>query len=160
MSKKYWTAEDLAAAGYSGGVSDEVYSITDAVVPQSEGVGARARSYALKMFLRIVCIIAAVMVEGVWQWVFLVGAAVIPWLAVVVANGSDRQHGSGFSAFLPEDQRLAIAAAQAARAERSARTQQSSSGVEQQGGEVAPATDDGLDRILVIDGEVLESHEG
>lgn len=112
MAQKYWTADDLTAAGYTGG-RDEVYSITDASAPQSEGVDARAKSYAFKMFLRIICIIAAVWVgEGIWQWVFLAGAAIIPWLAVVVANGDTRQQGYGFSAFLPEDQRLAIEAAQ------------------------------------------------
>lgn len=117
MAEKYWTAEDLRAAGFGGG-SGEVYSITDASAPQSEGVSSRAVSYAVKMALRVVFIVAGVLASGVWQWVFFVAAGVIPWFAVVVANGSDRQHGAGFSAFLPEEQVLAIEAAQAERVAR------------------------------------------
>lgn len=117
MAEKYWTAEDLRAAGFGGG-SGEVYSITDASAPQSEGVSSRAVWYAVKMALRVVFIVAGVLASGVWQWVFFVAAAVIPWFAVVVANGSDRQHGAGFSAFLPEGQVLAIEGAQAERVAR------------------------------------------
>lgn len=162
MAQKYWTADDLAAAGYTGG-RDEVYSITDASAPQSEGVDSRAKSYAFKMFLRIVCIIAAVWVgEGIWQWVFLAGAAIIPWLAVVVANGDARQQGAGFSAFLPEEQRLAIEAAQADRAAHIGRqTGEASAAAED--GEGAPSSDSGTrhgsvaeNDVIIIDGEIVE----
>lgn len=159
VAQKYWTADDLAAAGYTGG-REEVYSITDASAPQSEGVDARAKSYAFKMFLRIVCIVAAVWVgEGIWQWVFLAGAAIIPWLAVVVANGDARQQGSGFSAFLPEDQRLAIEAAQADRAAHA----EGQAGHANAGGEDDPEATTvnhqgsvSENDVIVIDGEIVE----
>lgn len=159
VAQKHWTADDLTAAGYTGG-RDEVYSITDASAPQSEGVDVRAKSYAFKMFLRIICIIAAVWVgEGIWQWVFLAGAAIIPWLAVVAANGDTRQQGSGFSAFLPEDQRLAIETAQADRA----------ADAEGQAGHTNAGSEDGSEvhtvnhqssvpenDVIIIEGEIVE----
>lgn len=150
VAEKYWTAEDLRAAGFGGGAgADGVYSITDASAPQSEGVSARAVSYAVKMALRVVFIVAGVLASGVWQWVFFVAAAVIPWFAVVVANGTDRQHSAGFSAFLPEEQVLAIEAAQA---ERVAREQGESAGESGDDGEVDVNDEVGP---VIIEGEIV-----
>lgn len=146
MAAKYWTAEDLKAAGYASGDS-EVFEITDAAERQSTGVSARAKSYAFKMFLRIVFIIAAVMVEGIWQWIFLAGAAIIPWLAVVVANGEHKQGGSSFTAYLPAEQQAAIAAAQSERVSRQ----------EHANADHSPVDEPGFsDEPLVIDGELVE----
>lgn len=146
VAGKFWTAEDLRAAGFAGGAgADEVYSITDAEAPLSEGVGSRAVEYAVKMGLRVVFIVAGVLASGVWQWVFFGAAAVIPWVAVVVANGTDRQRGSGFMAFLPEDQRLAVEAAQG---ERVAREEARAAGV----GDGAVPEEAG-DGPVVIEGE-------
>ncbi|MFW0182845.1 DUF3099 domain-containing protein [Rothia sp. CCM 9417] len=146
MAAKYWTAEDLKAAGYASGDS-EVFEITGAAERQSTGVSARAKSYAFKMFLRIIFIIAAVMVEGVWQWIFLAGAAIIPWLAVVVANGEHQQGGSSFTAYLPAEQQAAIAAAQEERISRQDQAEH-----DWQPGEEAVSTDG----PIVIDGELVE----
>lgn len=149
MASKYWTAEDLAAAGFVAPGESEVFSITDAPVRQSVSVGSRAFWYAFKMFLRVACIVAAVLVgPGVWQWVFLVGAAVIPWLAVMVANGESRQVSSGFSQYLPAEQQLAIGQAQQRRAERSG-----SGFVADSEAGVGAEEDAG---VFVFEGEVLE----
>lgn len=149
MASKYWTAEDLAAAGFAAPGESEVFSITDAPVRQSVSVGSRAFWYAFKMFLRVVCILAAVLVgPGIWQWVFLVGAAVIPWLAVMVANGESRQVSSGFSQYLPVDQQLAIGQAQQLRADRASSGESAES-------EAAGAEKDA--EVFVFEGEVLET---
>lgn len=163
MAQKYWTAEDLKAAGYSSGDS-EVFEITDAAERQSVGVSSRAKVYAFKMFLRIVFIIAAVMVDGVWQWVCLAAAAIIPWTAVVVANGEAKQGGGGFSAMLPPEQQAAIEAAQADRAARAAAEGADAGGPA--GGRTqasaAPADfgADGSDEPVIIDGEVVFDEDG
>ncbi|MGV3245849.1 DUF3099 domain-containing protein [Rothia sp. 11254D007CT] len=169
MAQKYWTAEDLQAAGYSSG-EPEVFEITDAAERQSVGVSSRAKVYAFKMFLRIVFIIAAVMVEGVWQWVCLAAAAIIPWTAVVVANGEAKQGGGGFSAMLPPEQQAAIEAAQADRAARAAAAQgQSSEGADAgahdsqaAGASAHPANSgaDGSGEPVIIDGEVVFDEDG
>ncbi|ORC21954.1 MULTISPECIES: DUF3099 domain-containing protein [Rothia] len=154
MGQKYWTAEDLTAAGYATGES-EVFEITDASERQSVGVSSRAKVYAFKMFLRIVCIVAAVSLGGVWMWIFLIAAALLPWSAVVVANGETRQSGGGFSAMLPPEQQAAIAEAQADRVARSAQAQSSEPGAgQQEPGDVSAEP-------VVIDGEiVIEDCEG
>ena len=168
MAQKYWTAEDLKAAGYSSGDS-EVFEITDAAERQSVGVSSRAKVYAFKMFLRIVFIIAAVMVDGVWQWVCLAAAAIIPWTAVVVANGEAKQGGGGFSAMLPPEQQAAIEAAQAGRAARAAAAEGAAEGADAGGpaggctqASAAPADfgADGSGEPVIIDGEVVFDEDG
>lgn len=146
MATQYWTAEDLKKAGYAFGDS-EVFEITDAAQRQSAGVSARAKSYAFKMFLRIVFIIAAVLVEGIWQWIFLAGAAIIPWLAVVVANGEHQQTGSSFTAYLPANQQAGIAAAQAKRAMRQENAEPEATSSHQAPGAKEP---------IIIEGELVE----
>lgn len=169
MAQKYWTAEDLQAAGYSSG-EPEVFEITDAAERQSVGVSSRAKVYAFKMFLRIVFIIAAVMVEGAWQWVCLAAAAIIPWMAVVVANGEAQQGGGGFSAMLPPEQQAAIEAAQADRAARAEAAQGQGSEGADAGAHVSPAGGgsahpansgaDGSGEPVIIDGEVVFDEDG
>lgn len=50
--------------------------------------------YAISMGIRLVCFLAAVLVQNWMSWVFLAAAAVLPYIAVTVANaGTDRyQH--------------------------------------------------------------------
>lgn len=164
MAQKYWTAEDLKAAGYSSGDS-EVFEITDAAERQSVGVSSRAKVYAFKMFLRIVFIIAAVMVDGVWQWVCLAAAAIIPWTAVVVANGEAKQGGGGFSAMLPPEQQAAIEAAQADRAARAAAAEGADAcgpagGRTQASAHPEGSAAEGSIEPMIIDGEVVFDEDG
>lgn len=52
----------------------------------------RVRRYALTMGIRTVCFVLMVVVQpyGWWTWAFGVGAAILPYIAVVFANaGSD-----------------------------------------------------------------------
>lgn len=65
---------------------DEVFPITDAPESAVRDRQRRTRRYLISMAVRIVCLIAAVFVEGPLRWVLVVGAVVIPYVAVVSAN--------------------------------------------------------------------------
>ena len=56
------------------------------------------------MGIRTGCVIAAIIVPGWPKWVFLAGAVVLPYLAVVIANGgreNDEAGDLGVSAPMP-----------------------------------------------------------
>lgn len=119
MSEKYWTAADLIAHGYrfeapsgspgsfksSSELAEEkvTYCITGEDDPLSQRVRKRSRDYALKMAIRVVCIICAVLVDGWMRWAFVAGSAILPWAAVVIANGEPKNRNSGFSPYLHEE---------------------------------------------------------
>ncbi len=70
----------------------DVYTVTDAPVPMSQDIGHRQRRYLLSMGVRTVCFVAAVVTAaaGAPVWVALalvVGAVVLPYVSVVMANG-------------------------------------------------------------------------
>lgn len=72
--------------------STEVHSITSAAGPHTQDMTHRMKVYALQQGLRVVCIIGVVVVPILWMRIVLaVGAAVLPWIAVMLANrGADR----------------------------------------------------------------------
>lgn len=41
------------------------------------------------MGIRVACFIAAFIATDIWRWIFLVGAAVLPGIAVLLANAID-----------------------------------------------------------------------
>lgn len=116
-AEKHWTAEDLAAHGYYLSTVDVAerfedslvtYEISNASAPLSERVDKRARDYILKMAIRVVCIVGAVFTDGALRWICVAGAVLLPWVAVVLANGESKQESSGFTAYLPEHHRRAL----------------------------------------------------
>jgi hypothetical protein len=62
-------------------------SITTARRTLKEDVDRRTSRYLLSMGIRTACLVLAVLVEGPLRWVFLAGAVVLPYVAVVMANG-------------------------------------------------------------------------
>lgn len=64
-----------------------VYQITSAQVGLSKDQQARTRRYLVSMAIRTVCFLGAVLAQGWLRWAFVAGAVVLPYLAVVVANG-------------------------------------------------------------------------
>lgn len=74
-----------AAAG-----QPEVISITDAAAAHSEDMRERMIKYALAMGIRMVCLIMIFVVDGWFKLVAVAGAVFLPWVAVVIANGSDK----------------------------------------------------------------------
>ena len=68
----------------------EVHSITDAAAAHSEDMRERMIKYAVAMGIRMVCLILIFVVDGWFKLVAVAGAVFLPWIAVVIANGSDK----------------------------------------------------------------------
>jgi Protein of unknown function (DUF3099) len=66
--------------------SDGVFQITGAPRALSDDVRDRQRRYLISMSIRTVCFVLAIVVSGWLRWVLLVGALVLPYIAVVIAN--------------------------------------------------------------------------
>jgi hypothetical protein len=66
--------------------SEPVYRITGAQTALSEDMRGRRRRYLISMGLRTICFVGATIVSGPFRWVLIVGALVLPYLAVVFAN--------------------------------------------------------------------------
>lgn len=68
---------------------DETILITEAPISLDNQHAARRKKYAIMMTLRVVCLLSAVAVA---QWsivvalLLLVGGAILPWCAVLIAN--------------------------------------------------------------------------
>jgi hypothetical protein len=67
-----------------------VHSITDAATAHSEDMRQRMIKYALAMGIRMVCLILIFVVDGWFKIIAVAGAVFLPWIAVVIANGSDK----------------------------------------------------------------------
>ncbi len=65
----------------------DVHSITDARTPHSDEVRGRMIKYSISMGIRLVCLVLVFFVEGWLQWVVIAGAVVLPYFAVIFANG-------------------------------------------------------------------------
>ncbi|HEY6744601.1 MAG TPA: DUF3099 domain-containing protein [Mycobacteriales bacterium] len=70
------------------GRDGEPVLITEAQPSLDEQLAARRKKYLLMMLTRIVCLIAAaVFYKNPWLLaVFVAGAVVLPWMAVLIAN--------------------------------------------------------------------------
>lgn len=67
----------------------EVHSITDAATAHSEEMRQRMIKYAVAMGIRMVCLVLIFVVDGWFKVLPIIGAVFLPWVAVVIANGSD-----------------------------------------------------------------------
>ncbi|MFB4310060.1 DUF3099 domain-containing protein [Actinomadura sp. GTD37] len=70
----------------------EIYTVTDAPRPMSEDIGYRQRRYLISMGVRTLCFVGAVVaaVAGAPWWLavlLVVGALLLPYVAVIFANG-------------------------------------------------------------------------
>jgi hypothetical protein len=75
-----------ASGSYGRGRRAEVYAITGARPSVTADVQARTRRYLFSMGLRTVCFVGAVLSTGLTRWTLLVGAVLLPYFAVVIAN--------------------------------------------------------------------------
>lgn len=71
----------------------EVQSITDAAAAHSVDMHKRMVKYALAMGIRMVCLILIFVVDGWFKLIPVAGAVFLPWIAVIIANGSDLAEG-------------------------------------------------------------------
>jgi hypothetical protein len=85
---------------------DSAHLVTEARRPRSEDIAYRERRYLIMMGIRVVCFAVAILLvaqgAGWWAAIPAVGAIVIPYFAVVFANGG-REPTSlrGFRAYEP-----------------------------------------------------------
>lgn len=66
----------------------EVYDITSADTSLTEDQGARMKRYVIQMVIRMLCFILAIFTTGWLRWVFFIGAIILPYIAVVLANNT------------------------------------------------------------------------
>ncbi len=86
--------------------------ITSATRSQSEDISARQRRYVLSMSIRTVCFLLGVLTMPAWYaWAFLVASIFLPYVAVVMANGSSAPDPGGPEPFLPGEGRAALGTA-------------------------------------------------
>jgi predicted tellurium resistance membrane protein TerC len=60
------------------------------------------RKYAIAMSIRTVCLILLVIIPDWWRYIFGVGAIVLPYVAVVLANVGANGASSPISPGLPD----------------------------------------------------------
>jgi hypothetical protein len=66
---------------------ETVYQITSARPGVRDDVDTRTRRYLISMGVRTACFIGAVVADGWLRYLLIAGALVLPYLAVVLANG-------------------------------------------------------------------------
>lgn len=75
--------------------------ITTAGRSRAEDIAARQKRYTISMSIRTICFIGAVvagLTHVAWLWpILIVAALVLPYVAVVMANNTDRRHDDGMS---------------------------------------------------------------
>ncbi len=67
-------------------MAEEAHRITNAQSGLSDDLSGRQRRYFISMMIRTACFIAAVIFPSPYRWFFLLGALVLPYISVVVAN--------------------------------------------------------------------------
>ena len=80
-----------------------MHTITGAQRSLSTEQSGRTRKYLISMGIRTACVLAAIVVPGWPRWVFLAGAVILPYLAVVVANAGRAQDASAATVIVPQD---------------------------------------------------------
>jgi len=78
---------------------EPVARITTAAVPLSADIDRRMHRYLWQMSIRVACFLGAVVLDHWTRWLLLVGAVVLPYLAVVMANAG-REETSDPGTFL------------------------------------------------------------
>ena len=78
---------------------DPVYSVTSARSGQRDEIGGRERRYVISMAIRTACFVGAVIAwqtVGAWLGAILfVGALVLPYTSVILANAGVRKRATG-----------------------------------------------------------------
>jgi hypothetical protein len=78
--------------GDAGAPQPEVVSITGAPRSHSDDLNRRMSRYLTSMLIRTVCVVLVVVIDSPVRWVFAVGAIVLPYVAVVMANARGERY--------------------------------------------------------------------
>jgi hypothetical protein len=81
-------------------------SITSARPSRSSDIRRRQTRYLFSMAIRTVCFVLAVVTSGPLRWTLVAGAVFLPYVAVVLANATDRRSAPGPASFAAEDRPL------------------------------------------------------
>jgi hypothetical protein len=89
---------------------EAVYTVTDARRPMSEDIGYRERRYLITMGVRTLCFVLSIVfaltlgrLGMILAFVALIGAVVLPYIAVVFANGGrEPDSAARFAPYEPE----------------------------------------------------------
>jgi hypothetical protein len=80
--------------------------ITSAPQSRTQEFEGRRRQYTIVMSIRVVCFILAVAIPIAWlRVVFVVGALVLPWVAVIAANQVHGKIAKGPKLYVPKPRR-------------------------------------------------------
>jgi Flp pilus assembly protein TadB len=82
---------------------DAPVSITTARESRSSEIRHRQNRYLLSMGVRTACFVGAVVASGVLRWVLVAAAFMLPYVAVVMANASERRRFATPASFATED---------------------------------------------------------
>lgn len=77
-----------------------VYSVTSVRSSLTDDQAARNKRYMLSMSIRVVCFVLCIVTDGWLRWMFFVGALVLPWIAVVIANAGREQRAKASATIL------------------------------------------------------------
>lgn len=91
----------LRRAGSAKRTGRTTYSVTSARKSLTDDLDSRTRRYFFSMSVRTVCFLLAVLTDGPVRWVFVVGALVLPYVAVVIANAGREPAGRPDEIVLP-----------------------------------------------------------
>ena len=86
----------------------EVFSITGAAEGMSQDQKGRQRRYLISMGIRTLCFVAGIAATGWLRWTLLVGAVLLPYFSVVVANAGRERRLFGPDLVSPQEHRVAI----------------------------------------------------
>ena len=65
----------------------DIQQITGARKSLSEDIKGRQTRYLISMAVRTACFLLAIVTTGTLRWIFFTGSLLLPYLAVVIANG-------------------------------------------------------------------------
>ncbi|GAB3752380.1 MULTISPECIES: DUF3099 domain-containing protein [unclassified Yimella] len=85
---------------------DEVPSATNLPKPVKDDRDTRIRNYLISMSLRTVCFVLAVVLWGPLRWasvICMVGAVLLPYFAVVLANATNKRRIDVLGSVRPSD---------------------------------------------------------
>jgi len=94
---------------------DNPVAITSARPARSVDIHRRQTRYLLSMGLRTICFVLAIVTTGPLRWSFVAGAVFLPYVAVVLANATDRREPVGPTAYLDDEKPLLEAPAPTSR---------------------------------------------
>jgi Protein of unknown function (DUF3099) len=96
----------------------EVHRISGARTSHSEDLDRRVKRYLISMAIRTACVVLAVVVSGPFRWIFIVGAVILPYIAVVMANAVGTRRGDPIATVAPPLEAVPLAVSPSADAAR------------------------------------------